>query len=80
MGEFIMPARVPEFRVSGIAFVDDLGDGNHLFAMYANENGRKIIRYKAVLAAPTIYTNMQQIMTHLGYRCCGGIRLRIGMN
>lgn len=80
MGKFIMPARVPEFRVSGIAFVEDLGDGNHLFAMYATEGDKRIIRYKAVMAASTIYTNMQQVMTHLGYRCCGGQRTRVGMN
>lgn len=80
MGHFIIPAKVPEFRVSGIAFIHDLGDGNHLFAMYANEGSSKIIRFKAVASASTIYTNMQQTMTHLGYSCCGGRRMRVEMN
>jgi len=80
MSQFIIPARVPEFRVSGIAFIHDLGDGNHLFAMYANEGTDKVIRFKAVISAATIYTNMQQTMTHLGYSCCGGQRMRVAMN
>lgn len=75
-----MPAKVPEFRISGIASIEDLGDGNHLFWMYANEGNERIIRLKTCMAAPTIYTSMQQIMTHLGYQCCGGRRSLAGMN
>lgn len=80
MGQFIMPAKVPVYRVSGIAFIDDLEDGNRMFAMYAKEGGERIIQYKAFMAAPTIYTNMQQIMMHLGYKCCGGQRTNVGLN
>lgn len=80
MGSFIVPAKVPEFRVSGIAYIHDLGDGNHLFAMYSNEGADKIIRFKTVISAPTIYTNLQQVMAHLGYKCCGGQRVKVAMN
>lgn len=80
MAKFIMPARVPEFRVSGVAFIEDLGDGNHLFAMYANEGVERVVKFKAFMATSTIYTSMQQTMEHLGYKCCGGQRVRVGMN
>lgn len=80
MGDFIIPARVPEFVISGVAFIDDMGDGNHRFWCYANQSGQKIIRYKAICAVPTIYTNMHQTMLHLGYKCCGGQRLKVGLN
>lgn len=74
------PARVPEFFISGTAYIDDLGDGNHRFAMFSQVSGEKIIRVKLVIAAPNIYLSMQQTMLHLGYRCCGGQRSRVGMN
>lgn len=77
---FIIPVKVPEFFISGVALIDDLGDGNHRFWCFANQGGEKIIRYKVVCAAPTIYTNMQQTMMHMGYQCCGGQRSRVGMN
>lgn len=80
MGAFVIPAKVPEFYISGVAFIDDLGDGNHRFWCYANQGNERIIRYKAVIASPTIYTNLQQTMLHLGYKCCGGQRVKVAMN
>ncbi len=77
---FIVPAKVPEFRISGIASIEDLRDGNHLFWGYACEGDERIVRLKICLAGPAIYTCMQQTMIHLGYKCCGGQRSRIGMN
>ena len=72
----VTPGRAPSVGTSTL----DLGDGTHLFGMWAKEGDERIIQFKAFMATPTIYTNMQQIMTHLGYQCCGAQRSRIGMN
>jgi hypothetical protein len=77
---FVEPARVPEFFVSGLGYIDDFGDGNHRFAFFTKQDGEQIIRVKLVIATPNIYLGMQQTMTHLGYRCCGGQRSLVGMN
>lgn len=76
----IEPAIVPEFFISGTAYIDDLGDGNHRFVMFTRVGNEQIIRVKLVIATPNIYTGMQQAMLHLGYKCCGGQRSRVGMN
>jgi len=76
----VEPAVVPEFFISGTAYIDDLGDGNHRFAMFARIAGEQIIRVKLIIATPNIYNSMQQTMTHLGYKCCGGQRTKVGMN
>lgn len=78
--QLVEPAVVPEFFVSGTAYIEDLGDGNHCFAMFSRVGGEQIIRVKLVISTSAIYTGMQQAMVHLGYKCCGGQRSKIAMN
>jgi hypothetical protein len=78
--DLIEPAAVPEYFITGTGYIDDLGDGNRRFALCAPLGKQRIILLKVVISTPNIYLQMQQTMLHLGYKCCGGQRSRVGMN
>lgn len=69
------PGTVRDEFFSGLAYIDDLKDGNHRFALFRSEGGINVVRRRIIMATPSIYTGMQHTMLHLGYGCCGGRRL-----
>lgn len=71
------PVSVPDVYVSGMSHIEELGDGNLRFTFYTQHQSihgggeEWVIVSRLILPTSAVHGAMKQVMTKLGYACCG---------
>lgn len=80
---FTEPIAIADTFASGLADVEDLGDGNLRYTLYARRKSMDFpgvydfeVVARIVMPSSAAMIGVRQTMQCLGYRCCGGEKLR----
>lgn len=71
------PVSVPDVYVSGMSHIEELGDGNLRFTFFVNQQSIHgggadcVVVSRLILPTSAVHVALKQVMTKLGYACCG---------
>ncbi len=73
------PVIVPDIYVSGLAAVEDMGDGNWRLTCYTRQRSPHggydyIVASRVVTTLPAMLDGVRQVMWATGQTCCGAVR------
>lgn len=73
------PVIVPDIYVSGLAAVEDMGDGNWRLTCYTRQRSiyggyDYVVASRVVTTLPAMLDGVRQVMMASGRRCCGAVK------
>lgn len=79
------PVVVPDIYVSGLAAVEDMGDGNFRLTCYTRQVSiyggyEYVVASRVITTMPAMLDGVRQVMIASGKRCCGALSGRLAMH
>lgn len=79
------PVVVPDIYVSGLAAVEDMGDGNWRLTCYAKQQSlyggvEYVVVSRVITTMPAMLEGVRQVMVASGRKCCGAMRERLALH